>query len=425
MSDTGSCLVDCVAYHKPSGCFAEQSCPFLHRQLPEDVCRANLGGRRCRNYNCSLNHPTPEALLPAPRSEVERLSALSTEVVQVWAGRSNCKYEVRKKMGQQAKDKSIECWDDWARERKWSWGRRRDEEERWSQKGRGEVNKQSMPKQEMSKQGIFMGQINNKRECGYTRGARRREPASVQLESWDQWARERKLSWGNKKKEELVENKLGCSSSIMVSNSKGDSSSDFSLPDIQVLNIPGSVPALEVKRVCQNVGQLSKFRYYSMLGEPGVKGLKQVIVNYVAAEHYKWAKEKLGKEVRKLVVGETWAATASPFTIRAVVMGAKSSVVMGMESSADTGSSNGKGRVVDLTQRQEVRCPRPQAHGQQAPRQSSGTSLLAKALARSNGETMPKNPTPVQEKVGSAFMKEVVTKAIHGNLVSNMMENEL
>merc|ERR1719474_2352540 len=176
----------------------------------------------------------------------------------------------------------------------------------------------------------------------------------------------------------------------MVSNSKGD----FSLPDIQVLNIPGSVPALEVKRVCQNVGQLSKFRYYSMLGEPGVKGLKQVIVNYVAAEHYKWAKEKLGKEVRKLVVGETWAATASPFTIRAVVMGAKSPVVMGVKSSADTGSNNGKGRVVDLTQRQEVRCPRPQvpraqAHGQQESSQSSGTSLLAKALARSLGETAP------------------------------------
>merc|ERR550534_3205511 len=140
-----------------------------------------------------------------------------------------------------------------------------------------------------------MGQINNKRDCGDARGSRRREPASVQLESWDQWARERKLSWGNKKKEELVENKLGCSSSSMVSNSKGDSSNDISLPDIQVLNIPGSVPALEVKRVCQNVRQLSKFRYYSMLGEPGVKGLKQVIVNYVAAEHYKWAKEKLGK----------------------------------------------------------------------------------------------------------------------------------
>ena len=87
-------------------------------------------------------------------------------------------------------------------------------------------------------------------------------------------------------------------------------------------------------------------------------------------------------------------------------------------------------QVVDLTQRQEVRClrplaPRPQAPRPQAPGQSSGTSLLAKALARSNGETMPKNPPQVQERVGSAFMKEVVTKAIHGNLVSNMLENEL
>ena len=84
-------------------------------------------------------------------------------------------------------------------------------------------------------------------------------------------------------------------------------------------------------------------------------------------------------------------------------------------------------QVVDLTQRQEVRClrplaPRPQAPRPQAPGQSSGTSLLAKALARSLGETEPKNPKPVKEK---AFMKEVVTEAIHSNLVSNMMENEL
>merc|ERR1719317_1906820 len=101
---------------------------------------------------------------------------------------------------------------------------------------------------------------------------------------------------------------------------------------------------------------------------------------------------------------------------------------MGVKSSANTGNSNGEGRVVDLTQRQEVRCPRPQAPGQQAPGQqapgqSSGKSLLAKALARSLGETVPQ--TPVKKNEGGAFMKEVVTEAIHGNLVSNMMENEL
>ena len=97
-------------------------------------------------------------------------------------------------------------------------------------------------------------------------------------------------------------------------------------------------------------------------------------------------------------------------------------------------------QVVDLTKRQGVSSPRPQAPcpqgpgpqkpgqqapGPQAPGQSSGTSVLAKALARSLGEIVPKNPTPVKEKAGSAFMKEVVTEAIHGNLVSNMMENEL
>ena len=51
-----------------------------------------------------------------------------------------------------------------------------------------------------------------------------------------------------------------------------------------------------------------------------------------------FSKQRDWLKVRKLVVGETWAATASPFTIRAVVMGAKSSV--------DTGNSNGKGRVM-------------------------------------------------------------------------------
>ena len=51
-------------------------------------------------------------------------------------------------------------------------------------------------------------------------------------------------------------------------------------------------------------------------------------------------------KVRKLAVSETWTATESPFTIRAVVMGAKSSVVMGVKSSADTGNSNGEDRVM-------------------------------------------------------------------------------
>ena len=88
MSDKEACLVDCVAYHKSIGCSYKLLCPFLHRKLPADVCRyfwptINLvslvfnvliagptwvaTGQRCRNYNCPLNHPTPEALPPAPR----------------------------------------------------------------------------------------------------------------------------------------------------------------------------------------------------------------------------------------------------------------------------------------------------------------------------------------------------------------------
>ena len=39
MSDKEACLVDCVAYHKSIGCSYKLSCPFLHRELPADVCR--------------------------------------------------------------------------------------------------------------------------------------------------------------------------------------------------------------------------------------------------------------------------------------------------------------------------------------------------------------------------------------------------
>ena len=75
------------------------------------------------------------------RSEVERIAALSKEVVKVWAGRSTVKYEVKEKRGSRLRENGRENWDDSARERKWSWGRWRDEEEKWSQ-GRGEISGQ-------------------------------------------------------------------------------------------------------------------------------------------------------------------------------------------------------------------------------------------------------------------------------------------
>ena len=69
---------------------------------------------------------------------MERIAPLSKEVVKVWAGRSTVKYEVKEKRGPRLRENAGETWDDWAIERKWSWGRRRDEEEKWSQ-GRGEI----------------------------------------------------------------------------------------------------------------------------------------------------------------------------------------------------------------------------------------------------------------------------------------------
>ena len=72
---------------------------------------------------------------------MERIAPLSKEVVKVRAGRSIVKYEVKEKRGPRLRENAGETWDDWAIERKWSWGRRRDEEEKWSQ-GRGEISGQ-------------------------------------------------------------------------------------------------------------------------------------------------------------------------------------------------------------------------------------------------------------------------------------------
>ena len=201
------------------------------------------------------------------------MAALSKEVIKVWAGRSNVKYEVREKKGPRIRENTRESWDDWARERKWSWGRRREEEERWNQ-GRGEISGQQ-GRGDVSGQG--KGQIVVAREF-------------VQpLDSWDNWARERKLSWG-KKKEEKVEETGSKWKQLEVAAlapahlekvaalAQQIDYAEESLPDIQVVNIPAAVPALEVKKICQNIGELTKFRYYSMLGDLGSRGFKQVLL---------------------------------------------------------------------------------------------------------------------------------------------------
>jgi len=384
-----------VAYHKSIGCSYKLLCPFLHRELPADVCRANLGGQRCRNYNCALNHPTPEALLPAPRSEVERVAALSKEVIKVWAGRSNVKYEVREKKGPRIRENTRESWDDWARERKWSWGRRREEEERWNQ-GRGEISGQH-GRGDVSGQG--KGQIVVAREF-------------VQpLDSWDNWARERKLSWG-KKKEEKVEETGSKWKQLEVAAlapahlekvaalAQQIDYAEESLPDIQVVNIPAAVPALEVKKICQNIGELTKFRYYSMLGDLGSRGFKQVIVNYKAAEHHKWAREQLGKEVRKLAAGTTWANVASEFSIKAVVMK--------VECTARSGNSDAK--VLDLTKGVGHRQFRSEAVNE---KQENYSQLTSSELEKRDQQ---------EEQEDKRLLEEVDKEAIDNNLIRMVNE---
>merc|ERR1719347_734408 len=160
------------------------------------------------------------------------------------------------------------------------------------------------------------------------------------MDSWDNWARERKLSWGKKKVEETGSNcnrsenatsaparyenvaapaqhKNSLSARSQHKNvsvaAQQIENAEESLPDIQVANIPAAVPALEVKKICQQFGELTKFRYYSMLGDLGSRGYKQVIVNYKASGDHKWAREQLGKEVGKLVAGTSRARVATEF----------------------------------------------------------------------------------------------------------------
>jgi len=397
-----------VAYHKSTGCFYKRLCPFLHRELPADVCRANLGGQRCRNYNCALNHPTPEALLPAPRSEVERLAALSKEVIKVWAGRSNVKYEVKEKRGSRLRENGRESWDDWARERKWSWGRRRQEEEKRNQ-GRGEISGQD-----------GRGDVSGQGKGEFVESREMMQP----LDSWDKWARERKLSWGKKKEEKVDESgskwrQPENAAPAQLENAAAPAQQidyvEENLPDIQVLNIPAAVPALEVKKICQNFGELAKFRYYSMLGDLGSKGFKQVIVNYKAAGHHKWAREQLGQEVRKLAAGTTWANVASELIIKAVVLK--------VESFA------GCGKVLDLNKGVGQWQAKSKAASE---REESYPQLTSLALNKTNQRVAGEDRELAlqilniakEEEEDKKLLEEVDREAMDSNMATMMMANE-
>jgi len=332
---------------------------------------------------------------------VERIAALSKEVVKVWAGRSTVKYEVKEKRGSRLRENQRENWDDWARERKWSWGRRRDEEEKWSQ-GRGEISGQG--RGDVSRQG--RADVSGQSKAALVGSREMVQP----LDSWDTWARERKSSWGKKKVGETGSkwNRSENSASAparhenVATPAQQQDYAEESLPDIQVMNIPAAVPALEVKKICEHFGGLAKFRYYSMLGDLGSRGYKQVIVNYKAAVHHKWAREQLGKEVRKLAAGTTWADVASEFTIKAVVLK--------VESSAGNGNSGVQ--VLDLT--------KDVGHWQGKSRVVGGRT--ENYLQRISSE-VKKTDHQVEEE-DKKLLEEVDREAIDSNLTTMMMINE-
>jgi len=192
-----------------------------------------------------------------------------------------------------------------------------------------------------------------------------------------------------------------------------------SLPDIQVVNIPAAVPALEVKKICQNIGELTKFRYYSMLGDLGSRGFKQVIVNYKAAGHHKWAREQLGKEVRKLAAGTTWANVASEFVIKAVVMK--------VDSTAGSGNSDVK--VLDLTQGVGHWHAKSETVGEKQENDSQLTSSEFKKadhqVAGVDRELAPQILNIAnEEEEDKKLLEEVDREAMDGNLTTMTMVNE-
>jgi len=187
-----------------------------------------------------------------------------------------------------------------------------------------------------------------------------------------------------------------------------------SLPDIQVVNIPAAVPALEVKKICQNIGELTKFRYYSMLGDLGSRGFKQVIVNYKAAGHHKWAREQLGKEVRKLAAGTTWANVASELIIKAVVMK--------VESSA--GSGNSEVKVLDLIKGMG----HWQAKSKTVGEKQENDSQLTKTVHQVVGVDKALAPQILnigkEEEEDKKLLEEVDREAMDSSLTTMTMVNE-
>jgi len=194
------CLLDCPQYGL--GNHDTASCPYLHRALPSDVCRNSCCGQRCRDYNCSLNHPQRSSLPPPPKEEMERLERLPVELYQVYQvqRKNQPRYAVRKK-------KAIK----------------------------------SLP---------------------------------ARKEDFDK-------EFLSPRKEEIIRKDESYNA---VQN----------LPDLKVLFIPAFVDGQHFKSICQEFGELTKFRLFPMSGSlPGLQNFRQAFLNYTCASSYELAVSQL------------------------------------------------------------------------------------------------------------------------------------
>ena len=73
--DLSSSMSDCY-FFQTDVCTRESNCPYLHRILPQTVCKKSLFGKCKRPTKCPKQHLSPSCLPPPPEREVARVKAV-------------------------------------------------------------------------------------------------------------------------------------------------------------------------------------------------------------------------------------------------------------------------------------------------------------------------------------------------------------
>jgi len=75
VDDLSSSINDCY-FFQTEECTRESNCPYLHRTLPQTVCRKFVFGKCKRPTKCPKQHLSPSCLPPPPDREVARVKAV-------------------------------------------------------------------------------------------------------------------------------------------------------------------------------------------------------------------------------------------------------------------------------------------------------------------------------------------------------------